>query len=108
MTGGIAKTAISAAGTPRPWQSQRPGESGDRGTRRDSVNGGRPAGTDASGPGGLRPRAATASPLLRRNPSRRGPDQSDYSERYYKSVPQHGYERPKKRERNTNDHGRRA
>ena len=31
LTGGIAKTAISAAGTPRPWQSQRPGESGDRG-----------------------------------------------------------------------------
>ena len=32
LTGGIAKTAISAAGTPRPRQSQRPGESGDRGT----------------------------------------------------------------------------
>ena len=37
--------------------------------RRDSVEGGRPAGTDTSRPGGLRPRAATASPLLRRNPS---------------------------------------
>ena len=57
--------------------------------RRDSVDGGRPAGTDTSRPGGLRPRAATASPLLRRNPSRREPDLSDYSERYYKSVP-HG------------------
>ena len=105
LTGGIAKTAISAAGTPRPWQSQRPGESGDRGTpglrrRRASSR------ERASGLGGPRPRAATASPLLRRNPGRRGPDPRDSGR--YESVPQHGYERPKKRERNTNDHGRRA
>ena len=63
-------------------------------------------GTAASGRGGLRPRAATASPLLRRNPSRRGPDLSGPGR--YEGVPQHGYERPKKRDRNTNDHGRRA
>ena len=72
--------------------------------RRDSVEGGRPGRDDASGLGGLRPRAATASPLLGRNPSRRGPDLSDSGRD--ESVPQHGYERPKKRERN--DHGRRA
>ena len=74
--------------------------------RRDSVEGGRPAGTDTSRPGGLRPRAATASPLLRRKPSINEPDLSGPGR--YEGVPQHGYERPKKRERNTNDHGRRA
>ena len=77
LTGGIAKTAISAAGTPRPWQSQRPGESGDRGT----------PGRERR----LRRGAATASPLLRRNPGRRGPDLSDSGR--YESVPQHGCER---------------
>ena len=64
---------------------------GTGGARRDSVDGGRPAGSDASGLGGLRPRAATASPLLRRNPSRRGPDLSGPGR--YVSVPQHGCER---------------
>lgn len=63
------------------------------------------AGTPSSGLGGPRPRAATASPLLRRNPGRRGPDPRDSAR--YEGVPQHtDASVAKKRERN--DHGRRA
>ena len=68
--------------------------------RRDSVEGGRPGRDDASGLGGLRPRAATASPLLRRNPGRRGPDPRDSAR--YEGVPQHtDASVANKRDRNT-------